>query len=415
MTDIWEQDQGQLELHIPDEFGPKRPAVQFTHEAQTVSVHEHVLDGTLSNSRDRPCVLDTPEELDMMLAGPEAPKCLDDWLYSDRPALAVHVITFVDATFVTLNYSHSLVDGVGKREIMTNWCKVLAGRLGDVTPLANWDEDPMSIIGRPPSTNEERYVHEGNRLRGWHKWYWVFRFIADRFKNRNNYRQRNVFIPASTIARLRIEADDHATDKTYISDNQLLTAWLLRLACSPLEGSGRPIGITSAVDLRGFSLHGLRPGTVYMQNLLAYTWINTTATSLLCSPLGTAAALMRTSLKQQLTLPQVQAAAYLTHDAVRRTGTPCFFTGKDSFLVSVSSLAKAKYWDAVDFSPALPKTKARGEHTGKPSWQSSTPRAGMKPSCLIVVQGSDTKGNWFAQMVLSQRTWDMVEHKLSNC
>lgn len=379
-----------------------------------MSIREHILDGTLPYSNDKPCVLDTPEILDAILAGPEAPKCLDDWLYSDRPALVVHVITFLDATFVTLNYSHSLVDGVGKREIMTNWCKVLAGRLGDVTPLANWDEDPMSIICRPPSADEERYVHEEIRLTGWRKWYWVLRFIADRFKNRNNYRQRNVFIPASIMAQLRKEANDHATGKTYLSDNQLLTAWLLRLACLPLKGSNRPLGITSAVDLRGFHLRGLRPGTVYMQNLLAYTWINTTASSLLCSPLGTAAALMRTGLKRQLSLAQVQAAAYLTHAAVARTGTPDFFTGKDSFLISVSSLAKAKYWEAVDFSPALLKAGSRGDHAGKPSWQSSTPRSGMKPSCLVVVQGSDLKGNWFAQMVLSQRTWNMVEDELSN-
>lgn len=359
-------------------------------------------------------MLDTPEELDALLAGPEAPKNLDDWLYTDRPALAVHIITFVDATFITLSYSHSLVDGVGKREIMTNWCKVLAGRISDVTPLAEWDEDPMSIICRPPSEHEERYSHEGNRLAGWRKWYWVFRFIADRFNNRNNYRQRNVFVPASTILRIRQEADRHAMEKTYLSDNQLLTAWLLRLACSPLKGSRRPIGITSAVDLRGFQLHGLRPGAVYLQNLLAYTWINTTATSLLCSPLGSAATLLRTSLKPQLTLPQVQAAAYLTHDAVGRTGTPDFFTGKDSFLVSVSSLAKAKYWEAVDFSPAILKAEPGDEHSGKPCWQSSTPRSGMKPSCLVVIQGSDLKGNWFAQMVLSQHAWDMVEHELSN-
>lgn len=361
-------------------------------------------------------MLDTPEELDVLLAGPEAPKCLDDWLYSDRPALAVHIISFTDATFITLNYSHSLVDGVGKREIMINWCKVLAGRIKDVTPLADWDEDPMRIICHSLLAHDERYIHEENRLSGWHKWYWVIRFIADRFRNRNNYRQRNVFIPASTVARLRQEAyDHHATDKAYLSDNQLLTAWLVRLACSPLKGLYRPIGITSAVDLRGFPLRGLSPGTVYMQNLLAYTWINTTAEYLLCSPLGTAAALMRTCVKQQLTLPQVQAAAYLTREAVGRTGTPDFFTCKDSFLVSVSSLAKAKYCEAVDFSPAILKTGTRSEHAGKPSWQSSTPRSGMKPSCLVVVQGSDLKGNWFAQMVLSQRAWDLVEHELPKC
>ncbi|KAG8168173.1 hypothetical protein KVR01_003862 [Diaporthe batatas] len=406
--------EGQLELHIPEEFCLKRPAVQFTDEVHATSVHEHVLDGTLPGTEDRPCVLDTPEALDVLLAGPDAPKSLDDWLYSDRPALAVHVITFTDATFVTLSYSHCLVDGVGKREIMTNWCKVLAGRTDDVTPLADWDEDPLSIMCRSPSEHEERYVHAEDRLTGWHKWYWVLRFIADRFSNRNHYRQRNVFIPASTMKRLRQEAADHpVTNKARLSDNQLLTAWLTRLACSPLKGSNRPIGITSAVDLRGFPLPGLRPGTVYLQNLLAYTWINTTEESLLRSPLGTAVNLMRTSLKRQLTLPQVQIAAYLTHDAVGRTGTPDFFTGKDSFMVSVSSLAKAKYWEAVDFSPAILKSGNRDENAGRPTWQSSTPRSGMKPSCLVVVQGSDLKGNWFAQMVLSQRAWMIVEHELS--
>lgn len=110
----------------------------------------------------------------------------------------------------------------------------------------------------------------------------------------------------------------------------------------------------------------------------------------------------------------MQAAAYLTHAAVARTGTPDFFTGKHNFLISVSSLAKAKDWEAVDFSPALLKAGSRGDHASKPSWQSSIPRSKMKPSCLVVVQGSDLKGNWFAQMVLSQRTWNMVEHELSN-
>lgn len=81
----------------------------------------------------------------------------------------------------------------------------------------------------------------------------------------------------------------------------------------------------------------------------------------------------------------------------------------------MSSLAKAKYWEAVDFSPAILKTGTPSEHPGKPSWQSSTPRSGMKPSCLVVVQGSDLEGNWFAQMVLSQRAWNLVEHELSNC
>lgn len=400
--------------------------MQFTHEHHSSSVQDHPLDDTLPRSQEGPTIIDSPEQLDDILAGPKAPRGLDDWLLTDTPALVVHVISFTDATFITLTYSHSLVDGVGKREIVTNWCKVLAGRLDDVAPLANWDEEPMDSICRPLDAGEERHIHQDKQLKGWRKWYWVFRFIYERITNRNNYRQRNLFIPASTMARIRqsIEGEqmnekggDDAQPGPYLSDNQLLTTWLVRMACLPLKDTNRPLGITSAVDLRGFpQLGGVRPGTVYLQNLLAYTWINTTPAALLRTPLAAAATLMRADLKPQLTLPQVRAAAVLTYSGIKRSGTvDFFFTGKDTSIVSVSSLAKAKYWETIDFSPAVVQVGEGGRKglAGRPVWQSSTPRSRLKPSCLIVIQGKDLQGNWFAQMVLSQRAWDMVERELT--
>lgn len=402
--------------------------MQFTHEQHEISVQDHPLDGTLPlrSPEGKPTIIDSPEQLDDTLAGPRAPRCLDDWLLTDTPALVVHVISFTDATFITLTYSHSLVDGVGKREIVTNWCKVLAGRAEDVVPLADWGEEPMEVICRPLGPGEERHVHEDKQLKGWRKWYWVFRFIYERIANRNNYRQRNLFIPASTMARIRQSVEEGAEEedkekqkqpgRPYLSDNQLLTTWLVRLACLPFKSTNRPLGITSAVDLRGFpQLGGVRPGTVYLQNLLAYTWIHTTPAAVLRSPLASAAALMRAGLKPQLTLPQVRAAAILTHGGIKRSGTVDFFIGKDTSIVSVSSLAKAKYWKTIDFSPAVVKVGEGGKKglAGRPVWQSSTPRSRLKPSCLIVIQGKDLQGNWFAQMVLSQRTWDMVEKELT--
>lgn len=398
--------------------------MQFTHEQHDSSIQGHPLEGTLPRSQEKPVLVDSPEKLDDILAGPKAPRGLDDWLFTDTPALAVHVISFTDATFITLTYSHSLVDGVGKREIVTNWCKVLAGRMEDVAPLADWDEEPMETLCRPLEAGEERHIHQDKQLTGWRKWYWVFRFIYERIANRNNYRQRNLFIPASTMSRIRQRVEEEAEDEgkegqqpaPYLSDNQLLTTWLVRLACLQLKNTNRPLGITSAVDLRGFpQLGGVRPGTVYLQNLLAYTWINTSPAAILRAPLASAAALMRAELKPQLTLPQVRAAAYLTHSGIKRSGTVDFFIGKDTSIVSVSSLAKAKYWETIDFSPAVVKPGEGGKKglAGRLVWQSSTPRSGLKPSCLIVIQGKDLQGNWFAQMVLSQKTWDMVEKELT--
>lgn len=398
-------------MHIPNGFTTSRPPVQFTSEKHNISVSEHALDGTMPSTWDKPCILDAPETLDDILAGPDAPTCFDDWLFTDRPGLAVHVINFTDATFVTLTYSHCLVDGVGKREIVLNWCKVLAGRMSDVVPMASHDEDPMrDIVESAHSTGDEKHVHEKRRIVGWCKYYWVFRLIGYLFRYPNR-RQRNLYIPASTVAKIRAEADLSYSDD-YLSDNQLITTWLVRFACSPFKSSNRPVGITSALDLRGFRIDGIRSDAVYLQNLLGYTWTNTTSNLLLRQPLGVAASAMRISLKEQLSVEQVRAAACLTYTAMAATGTPYLFTDKDSFVVSVSSLAKAKYWEVVDFGPAVVGGSEKGVHIARPVWQCSTPRSGFKPPCLVVVQGKDGKGNWWAQMVLSDRIWKVIETEL---
>jgi hypothetical protein len=39
------------------------------------------------------------------------PETLEDYLYADRPMLGLRVISFVDATLVTISWSHILLDG----------------------------------------------------------------------------------------------------------------------------------------------------------------------------------------------------------------------------------------------------------------------------------------------------------------
>lgn len=39
------------------------------------------------------------------------PTSIDDWLYSDRPLLGLRIVSFDDATLVTLSWSHVVLDG----------------------------------------------------------------------------------------------------------------------------------------------------------------------------------------------------------------------------------------------------------------------------------------------------------------
>lgn len=397
-----------------------------------MSVKDHALNDTIPNSAisfESPCILDTPENLDSILRGPRAPLHMDDLIYTDRPNLTLHVINFTDDTFVTLTYSHSLMDGVGKREVVTNWSKVLAGRLGEIKPVARFDEDPMAAVANQPG---EPFVHEAMMLTGWRKWYWVFRLVFWMLRNPVR-RQRNLFIPTAAFARIRKQTEEREnelepsaakTPPPYLSDNVILTAWLARLAClcMPID-SRRPISISSAVDLRGcLQPPDIDPKRAYIQNLVAYTWTHLNVTKLLREPLGRAAAAIRTSLKTQLTAPQTKAAARVTYQAVKNDGSVNMFTNRNSFTISVSSVAKAKYLEAVDFSPAIIKPRDNSEKSlskiatpsGMPVWQFSTPQCRIMPPCLIVVQGQDRGGNYWVQLVVSTAVWKKIEQEIKS-
>lgn len=404
----------------------------FTQESHDISVKDHVLDQTMPNPTTQetcPCIIDTPENLDSILRGPRAPQHMDDLIYADRPNLTLHVINFTDDTFVTLTYSHSLMDGVGKREVVTNWSKVLAGRISDIKPVARFDDDPMATVANQPG---EPFIHEEMMLQGWGKWYWVFNLLFWMLQNPVR-RQRNLFIPAAAFARIRKLAEEKEDEldepavkapAPYLSDGVILTAWLSRLACLCMpQDSKRPISISSAVDLRGcLQPPDIDPSRAYIQNLVAYTWTHLNVAKLVQEPLGRAAAAIRTSLKTQLSVPQTKAAARVTYQAVKNDGSVNMFTDRNSFTVSVSSVAKAKYLEAVDFSPAITKARENGNRRssdpetppGMPVWQFSTPQCRIKPPCLIVVQGKDREGNYWVQLVVSAAVWNKIDNEIKS-
>ncbi|WYZ35906.1 hypothetical protein EsH8_X_000553 [Colletotrichum jinshuiense] len=434
---------GRIELHVPERFTPSRPAVHFTTEPSGSSVRSHPLSSTIPSLSgphpvSRPRILDTPEALHHLLAGPEAPASFSDYIYTDRPALSLHIVTFSDATFVTVTYPHSLTDGMGRRELVENWCRVLAGRPDDVTPLADWAFDPMAAVAASPAQpHDEPFLWEHKRLRGWGKLRFTLGVLWYLLTNR--IRQRNLFIPAGALRSLRDRAeqdlaaagsgdDDDGGDKLEavgrLSDGDILTAWLVRLACShiPATRPAKPISISSALDLRGRLRESDMPrGAAHVTNLVAYNWTNATALGLLHGPLGTAAAMVRRSVRSQLTDAQVYASARLTHRAVAESGSTNQFAEPDGFVVSVSNVSKARFHEVIDFGPALVKADAGEDDEagrtsttprGKIVWQCNTPRMRLHPPCLIYVQGKDHTGNYLAQMLVSERTWRLIEEEI---
>ncbi|KAI8276790.1 hypothetical protein K4K56_000911 [Colletotrichum sp. SAR 10_98] len=184
------------------------------------------------------------------------------------------------------------------------------------------------------------------------------------------------------------------------------------------KDTSKPISISTALDLRG-RLHenDMPPNFAYVSNIVAYNWTNTNALELLRGTFGRAVALVRNSVRSQLTDAQVYASTRLTYNAVAESGSTKQFTEPNGFVVSVSNVSKARFHEVIDFSPAIKdggSDEIRTTPRGKIVWQCNTPKMKMHPPCLIYIQGKDHGGNYLAQMLVSEKTWRLIEKEIES-
>ncbi|KAG6358382.1 hypothetical protein INS49_014266 [Diaporthe citri] len=198
-----------LEIHVPSEFTPDRPAVRFTKESFGVSFAEHPLASQMPNATSGIHIHGSPERFREFIGSADTtPGSIDDYLNSDSPQLGLHVVTFLDATLVSLNWPHTMTDGLGRLAIVKNWSKVLAGKEDEVAPLKGPLDDPMATVGTGPlHEKEEPYAFKDKNLSGIGMANFMAHVIWDKFWV-PEHELKVVFIPAKAMAVLRKQAAD---------------------------------------------------------------------------------------------------------------------------------------------------------------------------------------------------------------
>ncbi|KAK2051371.1 hypothetical protein LY76DRAFT_675569 [Colletotrichum caudatum] len=127
-----------LEIHVPLSSDTHRPAVTYySHVAFQMAIDEHPLASqlpqpTVSTSLQANHGIDLAAELGL---GPAAPHTMNDFLTTDAPQLSLHVVSFQDATLVSLTWPHIATDGMGMGHLVHPWSLVLAGRHDEVPPM----------------------------------------------------------------------------------------------------------------------------------------------------------------------------------------------------------------------------------------------------------------------------------------
>ncbi|TLS26111.1 hypothetical protein PpBr36_03968 [Pyricularia pennisetigena] len=402
---------GRVELHVPNHFTTDRPSVHFTQERHDLSVLNHELRHTLPRNSNIPFVVDIRETFGRILAGPDAPRSFDDYINTDRPALSVHVIIFTDCTFVTIVYSHSIADGMGRRALMDNWCRVLRGDKASVMPLADLSDDVlMRVAEADKSRPNERYIWEDKLLTGFSLWRFMARIAFESVFGPRKHLQ-SVFLPAALVESLRAEARSDGTCSPNLTDGDILAAWLLRLSLAHTPTSSRrPLSIIMVVDTRGrLPSSYLDPKLARISNQWVSAWIPVQLREFVDGSLGRAASLVHETLRPQLSEAQISK---LVRFAIERNGTTAFFADTNAVMLPVSNIAKARFQDIIDFGPAVVApgldSTLSGTPSGKPVWTTNVISGTHTSGNLCHIQFKDHAGNYWVTLQAPGKTWEKI-------
>lgn len=358
-----------LEIHIPRTFTTDRPAINFVHDEYHVSINEHSLASGLPECTSVPSLFNGPSHFRALSVPHNAPVSLNDYLTSDSPQLTLYIVSFTDATIISLVWPHIASDAMGLRDLASAWSLVLAGRESEVLPMLSSDEDPMLNAGSN-SSFAESHALEKTQVKGLWLFLWGIRFVLDLLWW-PRMESKTIFLPHDTVKELRNDALNSIVDGSkddgisvgehlpFISDGDAVTAWVSSMAVSTLlpASSPRTVGIANAFDIRSRapSMFSVKPDQgVYIQNAVLPCWANIAAQHLAeKSGMGVAALAIRRSIELQTSEAQIHALARLTRLSLTETGIPPLFGDTSSFLLTASNWSKASIYEVFDLAPAV--------------------------------------------------------------
>jgi hypothetical protein len=285
-------------------------------------------------------VLNDPYEFQELVEGPDPATKFEDWTTTDRPPLSIHVVVFEDATILTLSFSHTFLDGMGRQVLLKAWLNVLNGEEHLVPPIQGFQEDPLAgLAGRIPAT---KHVLYDQLLSGRRFLQFIFSNMWENFWY-PKLAARMVFLPGAFVQNLReqaladIKTSNDAAEQPFLSEGEVIFVWWARVTCAAMKiPPNRTIALNNVFGFRGVIDEFLPPNKAFVGNAHFATLTNLTASQLQSQPLGSIALQVRRSLQQQRTQEQVEALATLRAESEAQ-GKPLLFGRPDAMSINWSN------------------------------------------------------------------------------
>ena len=420
------QSEGKLEYHIPQQFDDTRPPFTYSHINYDVAIGEHPLACRVPSgfAGEEPATVLDPYELFPLMRREDAPTKIEDYLYSDKPQLSLHVVSFTDATLVSLTWPHTLWDAMGRREFLLAWTAILAGRDDEVLPLHGFDTDPLGDFCESPQ-EESKLIDKSLSIlqlivfgiRYWFEHFWY-----------TEEETRIVCIPSAFMKRARETAiselkaaraeSGKSTDDVFLSDGDIISAWGARLLAEHLQvGKNQTVCVLNAFGWRSLLSPDILPRSkAYVANASSGIFAFLKGGDILSRPLSYTASEVRRAIAEQGTRSQLEASVKLTRESIRARGVPPMYGDATMQLIIVSNWSKGRFFE-MDFSPAIvpgSKSARPGDATGKPTYIQAAGHAnGFSIRNAFQISGKDGEGNYWLSASLRKHVWSSIEKALT--
>lgn len=387
-----------------------------------MKIAEHPIASKIPRATSRPSIVGHTPDFRPVTRTPDSPRSLDDFLYSDRPQLNVNIVTFEDATIVTLGWPHTFLDAMGRVALFRNWIAVLEGREEDVQPLHGYDTDPLAELGTKPT---EPSLLEKWQLSGLGLLLLSVRFIFDLLWH---YKEKGqiICLPEKFVQGLKQKTlEDLAKDnknsdvEPFLSDGDIICAWWTRTLIGALRpSSNRTVCIMNAYGMRNVLSKDLLPASrAYVSN--AAVTINTymPVADVLTKPLWYVASKLREAIAQQGTRNQIEALSSDMRKSLGKTGRTPVYGDSSMILVIFSNWSAGKFFH-IDFSAAVVKEglplENRSNALGRPSFVNADGRtSGFFGRNAFPIMGRDAAGNYWLSGSVQADLWPKIEKSLA--
>ncbi|KAK1519533.1 uncharacterized protein CCOS01_11184 [Colletotrichum costaricense] len=410
--------QKKLEYHVPELYNSERPAIAYSHQTHDCSIKYDPLASRLPKATSRPAVIGTPpEKFQDLMRRSDGPKSMQDYIYRDEPQLSLHIVSFDDATLVSLTWLHTLWDGIGRQELLTAWTAILEGRDDDVKVFHGFDTDPLAELGK---NTAEPFVLADQRLSVWGLARIVLQYIWDILRHPFE-ESRIACIPAAYIETLKKQVNQELSEqstgqeKLFASEGDIVTAVIGRLWSQHLPANtNKPIVLGNVINIRPALAQDILPEkTAFISNATSLILTTITAEDLWTRPLSYTAAAIRRSIREQGTRAQIEA-----RKALEKKHSAAFFGDKNMHQILLSNWGKARFFE-TDFSSAVVEphlvSVAQPHKLGRPSMiLNANYVSGFPLRFAGPIIGKDLDGNiWWGGM-LRTGLWDRIAQTLED-